>query len=508
VASEHGFRVIRTDNRGLAAARNTGLEAASGEIVAYLDDDARPDPHWLRYLAHAFARSQHAGIGGPNVHPGGDGTVADCVASAPGGPVHVLLTDEVAEHIPGCNMAFRREALEAIGGFDPQFRVAGDDVDVCWRLQARGRTLGFSHGAMVWHHRRNSIRAYWRQQQGYGRAEALLERKWPEKYNAAGHVSWSGRVYQNGHVPGRHRWRVYYGTWGSGLFQPARPGNGSLLAALVQMPEWYLVVGALAAITAIGALWAPLLFCGPILVAAAGAVGIRSWLATAHLRHSCTTRRSRLRLQALTAFLHLLQPAARLWGRIGHGLTPWRRRATAGFALPWPATHTRWSEKWSAPADRLRALEAMLRESGAVVVAGGSCDRWDLEVRGGLLGSARLRMTAEEHGRGTQLVRFRVWPRWANAGLGIVAVLGGLASSAGLQAAYAAAGILAAVALALLAGALSESGAAMAAFARLLARERQEERPAEDLLAGLERRVPDAELRGRRGGRRAASEGA
>ena len=58
-----------------------------------------------------------------------------CVAVSPGGPTHVLLNDEVAEHIPGCNMAFRREVLEEIGGFDPIYRAAGDDVDICWRLQ-------------------------------------------------------------------------------------------------------------------------------------------------------------------------------------------------------------------------------------------------------------------------------------------------------------------------------------------------------------------------------------
>src|SRR5207245_2021241 len=78
---------------------------------------------------------------------------------------------------------------------DPQFRVAGDDVDVCWQLQKRGWTLGFSPAAVVWHHRRDSVRAYWRQQRGYGRAEALLEAKWPEKYNSAGHLTWTGRVY-------------------------------------------------------------------------------------------------------------------------------------------------------------------------------------------------------------------------------------------------------------------------------------------------------------------------
>ena len=44
--------------------------------------------------------------------------------------MHVLESDQVAEHIPGCNMAFRRSALQAIGGFDVRFRAAGDDVEV------------------------------------------------------------------------------------------------------------------------------------------------------------------------------------------------------------------------------------------------------------------------------------------------------------------------------------------------------------------------------------------
>src|SRR5204862_2650081 len=117
---------------------------------------------------------------------------------------------------PGCNMAFLKDSLEAIGGFDTQFRVAGDDVDVCWRLQARGWTLGFSPAAVVWHHRRNSVSAYLRQQRGYGRAEALLERAWPSRHNAAGHISWAGSVYGGAVrlVRGR-RARVYQGAWGN-----------------------------------------------------------------------------------------------------------------------------------------------------------------------------------------------------------------------------------------------------------------------------------------------------
>src|SRR4030095_401622 len=139
--------------------------------------DARPDPHWLTYVADTLTRTDHAGVGGPNLPPDGCGAVADAVAMSPGGPVHVLLTDEIAEHIPGCNMAFRKDRLVAINGFDPQFKIAGDDVDGCWRLSGRGWPLGFNPAAVVWHRRRDTVRGYWRQQVNYGKAEAGLERK-------------------------------------------------------------------------------------------------------------------------------------------------------------------------------------------------------------------------------------------------------------------------------------------------------------------------------------------
>src|SRR4051794_24566288 len=228
---EYGFDLISTENRGLANARNSGLRAATGEIVAYIDADARPDPYWLAHLAVAFQKGAHVGIGGPNIPPPGGSETAECVANAPGGPIHVLLSDEIAEHIPGCNMAFRKWSLEAIGGFDPQFRIAGDDVDICWRLQERGWTVGFSPGAVVWHHRRGSVRNYLKQQFEYGKAEALLEQKWPERYNRAGHLAWAGRVYSNG-ANARGRWKIYYGTWGQGLFQSVYQRAPGVLGSL------------------------------------------------------------------------------------------------------------------------------------------------------------------------------------------------------------------------------------------------------------------------------------
>ncbi|TMD18575.1 MAG: glycosyltransferase, partial [Chloroflexi bacterium] len=54
IAREYDCRLIQTENRGLGSARNTGLREATGEIVAYIDDDAYPDPHWLKYLTSTF----------------------------------------------------------------------------------------------------------------------------------------------------------------------------------------------------------------------------------------------------------------------------------------------------------------------------------------------------------------------------------------------------------------------------------------------------------------------
>ena len=181
IAELSGFHVISIENSGLSVARNVGCDAATGEIIAYLDDDAIPDTHWLRYLAAAFLRSDFVAIGGPNIAPKGDGIFAECVDNAPGNPVHILVSDIEAEHIAGCNMAIKKKVLESIGGFDPNLRVAGDDVDICWRIQHMGLKIGYCAAAMVWHHRRGSIKGYVKQQYGYGKAEALLEAKWPGK---------------------------------------------------------------------------------------------------------------------------------------------------------------------------------------------------------------------------------------------------------------------------------------------------------------------------------------
>jgi GT2 family glycosyltransferase len=468
IAREYPFRLISTPNRGLSAARNTGLAAATGEIIAYIDDDASPDPHWLTYLAATYTSTDHAVVGGPNIPPPGDGWLAECVANAPGGPTHVLLSDLEAEHLPGCNLSFRKAALEAIGGFDPLFRVAGDDVDACWRIQERGWTLGFNPAAMVWHHRRGSVRAYWRQQRGYGRAEALLEQKWPDKYNTAGHLSWGGRIYGGlDRAYGWSRSRIYHGTWGTALFQSIYQPVPGRFASLPAMPEWYVVILALAVLSALGSLWRPLLVMAlPLLAGAVTASVIQATgsAARARLCEAPPGRLGRWRSRALIAFLHVLQPLARLVGRSKHGLTPWRRRGTPSFAIPFRRRFIVWTERWHEPAEKLQALEATLRASRSTVVRGGDFDRWDLEVRGGALGAARLRMTTEEHGRSRQLWRFRVWPRCSTATAVLGVPLGALTLGAAFDGAWSAAIALGAAAMLLVLRALDECGTATAAF--------------------------------------------
>lgn len=415
-------RVIRTARTGLGDARNVGFEAAAGEIVAYLDDDAAPDPHWLTYLADAFRSREFAAVGGPNIAPVNGSLVSRCVGRAPGNPVHVLLSDREAEHIAGCNMAFKKDTLLAVGGFDPVYRVAGDDVDICWRLREQGFKLGFSHGAMVWHHPRKGVRAFWRQQTGYGEAEMLLRERWPAKYNGAGQTRWAGRVY--GVSIGsllQPSGRVYHGVWGTAPFQGIYQREAGKLASLTSSPEWYLIIALLGVISLLSVVWWPLIFALPLFGLSAGlavAQAVKS-ASRGPMDSSWSTRLQRARARSLIALLHLLQPMARLWGRIRPGTGPEPGGRRHPMALPRVLSVSRWRETWRAGEQWVRDIELELKDRCVPTKRGEEFDRFDLEVRLGAAGSARLLVGVEDHAGDRQLVRTRVWPRlslpWAVA---------------------------------------------------------------------------------------------
>ncbi len=211
--------LLRLDPCGLSAARNAGAEAASGEILAFTDDDCEPDREWLVRLARVYAVGGFAAVGGPNLPPAPQSWHESVVCAAPGAPSHVMLDDEEAEHLPGCNLTVTKAAFDAIGGFDPQFRTAGDDVDFCWRLRAAGYRLGFAAGAFVWHWRRPSIRGFFTQQIGYGRAERLLIAKHPRHFTSRGGAKWQGFVYGGGPVRVMADSIIYHGPMGMAGYQ-------------------------------------------------------------------------------------------------------------------------------------------------------------------------------------------------------------------------------------------------------------------------------------------------
>lgn len=408
------IRQIDIENGGLSNARNVGMREARGKIVAYLDDDAYPDPHWLQYLADTFMTKDCVAVGGPNLPVMEDNDAAFCVAHSPGGPNHVLIEDEVAEHIPGCNMAFLKWALEEVGGCDTQFRIAGDDVDLCWRIQDKCGKIAFNSAAMVWHHRRDSIRGYLKQQCNYGKAEAMLQKKWPKKYNSLGHIAWGGRIYGPGLTlplmlkPSR----VYHGVWGTNLFQTLYTRSPGMLHHLPMMPEWYLLIIAAAVVAVPGAVWGP-----SILIVVIGLLMVLTPIAQALL----TAKRIELRgrkgkpyriwLRLTIAYLHLVQPMVRLQGRIAQGLTPWRRPSTTRrWCVPKHRVSRIWQEKWMAPEAVLSSIETRLHQIGAHPERGGSFDQWDLKTHGGMFGSVRTLLAIEEHGQGKQMLLIQQKP--------------------------------------------------------------------------------------------------
>lgn len=430
------FRLISQPNQGLSVARNVGLEAATGEIVAYTDSDCVADPDWLTYLAYKFRSSDFVGVGGPNLPPPEDSAVAAYVAAAPGGPTHVLIDDEVAEHIPGCNMAFRKAALKEIGGFDPLHRAAGDDVDVCWRLQDAGYRIGFSPAAQVWHFRRNTITAYLKQQMGYGQAEAQLYFKHPLRFNMLGQSQWIGRIYGDlGMSLFSTRPVIYHGVFGRGLFQTMYEPPSSLLAYLPFTLEWNLL-GFVLLCGAVIAGHHRLLASAPLLVTAMLALR-RAW------RARIDPRFDSLRGRLLVAGLIYLGPLVRSLQRylyrvqahnnihrIAFGGVPqqpdihWARRQ---FVLRF------WNEHGLEKEQFLHALMEFLTPRKHLVTIDQGWSDHDIAVHRGFWSRAELTVAVENHGGSKRLLRTRTrirsspLARTTLAALAAAALLAGLA---------------------------------------------------------------------------------
>lgn len=136
--------------------------------------------------------------------------------------------------------------------------------------------------------------------------------------------------------------------------------------------------------------------------------------------------------------------------------------------LPRTRSTILWSETWRSREDRLGDFETRLRESGEVVLRGGDFDRWDLEVRGGMLGAVRVLTTIEEHGAGRQLLRALSKPRVSPQGLGIAFFIAVIAVLAAWNGAWLPAVVIGTAAFLLAVRIVLECGAAMSSMLRVL----------------------------------------
>ena len=183
------LRLVTEPRPGLSWARNAGLAADSGKIVAYLDDDERPDRHWLAELARGFTLGQRVtGVSGLVLpaaldtpaqelyeqfggHSKGRGCTAEVFDQASHARQHPLYP--LPAFGVGASLAFDRAALTRIGGFDVALGAgtparAGEDTAAIADLMLDGGTFVYWPGAVIWHVHRETVAEVEQQLNGYG----------------------------------------------------------------------------------------------------------------------------------------------------------------------------------------------------------------------------------------------------------------------------------------------------------------------------------------------------
>jgi glycosyltransferase involved in cell wall biosynthesis/GT2 family glycosyltransferase len=155
------IRAGKCDVANLSVSRNVGICMAKGDIIAFIDDDAIPEPEWLAQLAEAYSDPMVGAVGGLVFnHTGYDFQYKYCLVdrfgnadlSLPGPMPHLSFPKSGRfPHLLGCNSSFRRSALLEIGGFDEEYEYFLDETDVCLRIVDAGYIIAQLPKAYVHH---------------------------------------------------------------------------------------------------------------------------------------------------------------------------------------------------------------------------------------------------------------------------------------------------------------------------------------------------------------------
>ena len=408
-------RYIHQTNHGLSVARNTGINASEGEIVAFTDSDCRADEDWLYYLVGDLLTSRFTGIGGHNFLPPEDSPVAAAVLVSPGGPAHVMLTDRLAEHIPGCNMAFYKWALDEIGGFDRIFMKAGDDVDVCWRLQQRGYRIGFNPAGFVWHYRRSTVKAYLKQQRGYGEAEALLVRKHPEYFNSFGGSLWRGQIYtasKFGLVVGHSI--IYHGVFATGFFQTVYSAPPAWAIMFCTSLEYHVLVTLPLLVLSV-----PFPFLLPVALTSP-LISLAVCVAAA-IQADLPKNKNRIWSRPLVALMFFLQPIARglarYQGRLGLQQTPqsgYDRLEALRGKTSGPSDYLYyWGDGQIDRVDWVNGIVLRLDQQNWPSKTDTGWSEHDVEIFGSRWSRLQITTATEDYGGNKRLFRCRLKTHWS-----------------------------------------------------------------------------------------------
>lgn len=185
IARDFPTRIVEEIRKGVAFARNTGVEKARGELIAFVDADCIAEPNWLEALVARYdAEDGLAGVGGHI--PGYD----------PQTPIQYFIADRnllrqedalldqpySAPFLITANALLNRELILKVGGLDTSFPTNGEDADLCWRIADLGYHYAFAPEAVVYHRHRSSVRAFCKWMYRYGKESVYLQKKHKKRF--------------------------------------------------------------------------------------------------------------------------------------------------------------------------------------------------------------------------------------------------------------------------------------------------------------------------------------